>query len=237
MRWVSATRQQRCCCCCCCYRYCSWGANAWRHTLHPKKTSPPSPHQPSRGDNSSSVWLSLHTATPLFVVAMKSYRGFPGRCQVCKVGWIIDRLKIRGWTFPYSPGMECGKRKTAGNISKAPFKSHELNWTDMTWTSRPGYAKYRTCVDWLCAIGGPASRHMQLHRKAEKGTTFLLWINLLIRSVIWQHLVLLLLMNIIIDVTYLISGISTNFHRLLCKKCDVGYYVINHCVIKLMTTG
>ena len=38
----------------------------------------------------------------------------------------------------------------------------------------------------------------------------------------------LVLMNIIIDLTYLISGIYTNFCRLLCKKCDVGYYVINH---------
>ena len=28
-------------------------------------------------------------------------------------------------------------------------------------------------------------------------------------------------------------GISTNFHRLLCKKCDVGYYVINNEVMKL----
>jgi len=32
----------------------------------------------------------------------------------------------------------------------------------------------------------------------------------------------------VIDVTYLLSGIYTNFRRLLCKKCDVGYYVINH---------
>jgi len=32
----------------------------------------------------------------------------------------------------------------------------------------------------------------------------------------------------IIDVTYLVSGIFVNFHMLLCKKCDVGYYVINH---------
>ena len=54
--------------------------------------------------------------------------------------------------------------------------------------------------------------------------------------VIWQNLVLLLLTNIIIDVTYLISWIHTNFHRLLSKKCDVGYYVINH-VMKLMITG
>ena len=35
-------------------------------------------------------------------------------------------------------------------------------------------------------------------------------------------------MNIIVDVTYLISGIYTNFHTFVCKKCDVGYYVINH---------
>ena len=51
------------------------------------------------------------------------------------------------------------------------------------------------------------------------------------RNVIWQNLVLLLLTNIIIDVTNLNSGIYTNFRELLCKKCDVGYvgyYVINH---------
>jgi len=50
-------------------------------------------------------------------------------------------------------------------------------------------------------------------------------------------LVLLLLINIIVDVSYLISGIYTNFCRLLCKKCDVGYYVINHGVMKLMISG
>jgi len=41
-------------------------------------------------------------------------------------------------------------------------------------------------------------------------------------------------MNIITDVSYLISGIYTNFRSLLCKKCDVGYYVIKHGVMKLM---
>ena len=40
-------------------------------------------------------------------------------------------------------------------------------------------------------------------------------------------------MNIIIDVTYLTSGIYTYFLRLLCRKCDV----INHGVMKLMITG
>jgi len=35
--------------------------------------------------------------------------------------------------------------------------------------------------------------------------------------------VLLLLMNITVDATCLISGIYTNFRRLLRKKCDVGY--------------
>jgi len=44
-------------------------------------------------------------------------------------------------------------------------------------------------------------------------------------------------MNIIIDVTCLICGIYTDFHRLLCKKCDVEYYVIKHGVMKLMTAG
>jgi len=49
--------------------------------------------------------------------------------------------------------------------------------------------------------------------------------------------VLLLLINIIIDVSYLISGIYTNFFQLLRKKCDVGYYVINHGVMELMISG
>jgi len=44
-------------------------------------------------------------------------------------------------------------------------------------------------------------------------------------------------MNIIIDLSYLISGTYTNFCRLLYKKCDVGCYVINHGVMKLMITG
>ena len=45
-------------------------------------------------------------------------------------------------------------------------------------------------------------------------------------------------MNIVmIDVTYSISGICTNFRRLLRKKCDVGYYIIKHGVMKFMITG
>jgi len=43
-------------------------------------------------------------------------------------------------------------------------------------------------------------------------------------------------MNVVIDVTYLICWIYTNFRRLLCKKSDVGYYVISHGVMKLMIT-
>jgi len=34
-------------------------------------------------------------------------------------------------------------------------------------------------------------------------------------------------MNIIVDATYLISGIYTNFRTFLCTKCDVGCYAIN----------
>ena len=34
-------------------------------------------------------------------------------------------------------------------------------------------------------------------------------------------------MNIIIDVTYLVSSINTTFHIFLCKKCDIGYYIVN----------
>jgi len=44
-------------------------------------------------------------------------------------------------------------------------------------------------------------------------------------------------MNIIMDVTYLISGNYTNFRRLLCEKYHVVYYVINHGVLNLMITG
>jgi len=39
-------------------------------------------------------------------------------------------------------------------------------------------------------------------------------------------------MNIVIDVTYLICRIYTNFCACLCKKCDVGYYIINHGVYR-----
>ena len=50
-------------------------------------------------------------------------------------------------------------------------------------------------------------------------------------------------MNTIINATYLISGIYTNFCTFICKKCDVGYYAINrgvyfteedHVVIKFL---
>ena len=34
-------------------------------------------------------------------------------------------------------------------------------------------------------------------------------------------------MNIIVDVTYLISVIYTNFRTFLYKKCDIGYYIID----------
>ena len=44
-------------------------------------------------------------------------------------------------------------------------------------------------------------------------------------------------MNIIINVTYLFSGIYTNFRRLLCKNYHVGYHVINHGIMKLMNTS
>ena len=57
----------------------------------------------------------------------------------------------------------------------------------------------------------------------KKGTTFRLLIHLLACNAISQNLVLLLLVNIIVDVTYLISGIYTNFHTFLRRKCDIGY--------------
>ena len=39
-------------------------------------------------------------------------------------------------------------------------------------------------------------------------------------------------MNIIVDVIYLISGLYTKLCTFQCKKCDVGYYVINHGVYR-----
>jgi len=89
----------------------------------------------------------------------------------------------------------------------------------------------RACRARSEAFSDPAWRPL-LHRRQKKGTTFLSWLNLLICNAIWQNLVLLLLMNIIVDVTYLISRISTNFHTFLCKKCDIGCYVINHGVFR-----
>ena len=52
-----------------------------------------------------------------------------------------------------------------------------------------------------------SAQSKQIHSEAKKKEPLLLWINLLIRNVMWRNLVLLLLLNIIIDVTYLISGI------------------------------
>jgi len=45
-----------------------------------------------------------------------------------------------------------------------------------------------------------------------------------------KKIVFLLLMNIIIDATYFIPRIYTNFCTFLCELCDVGYYVINCCI-------
>jgi len=44
-------------------------------------------------------------------------------------------------------------------------------------------------------------------------------------------------MNAVIYFIYLISGILRYFRRLLCKKCVVKYYVINHAVMKLLING
>ena len=76
--------------------------------------------------------------------------------------------------------------------------------------------KSENITNWL--EGNMSAIHRLYTVRQKKGTTFLLWINLLIHNVIWQDVVLLLLMNIIVDVTYLISGIYTKFRRLLCKS-------------------
>jgi len=53
------------------------------------------------------------------------------------------------------------------------------------------------------------NRLLFVTKRQKKGTTFLLWINPFL-----QNLVLLLLMSIIIDVNYLISGTDTNLNRM-----------------------
>jgi len=61
---------------------------------------------------------------------------------------------------------------------------------------------------------------VKLHREAEKRYHFSFMNKSLICNVIRQNLVFLLLMNIVKDVTYLISGIYvySNLHTFLYKK-------------------
>jgi len=144
-------------------------------------------------------------------------------------------------------GTGCLCRLTYGGftIARLQFSSVQRLWTRL----KASYSDTTGCTTEpvgqptvSCKLRGGRSHRlyavyvrsmaMFIHREAGKTlTTFLLWINLLIRNVNWQNSVLLLLLNIIIDDTYLISGIYTNFHRLLCEKCDVGYYVIYHGVM------
>ena len=58
-------------------------------------------------------------------------------------------------------------------------------------------------------------------KKEPRHFSFINRLHLLIRNLIGQNLALLLLENIIIDITCLISGIYSNFRRLLCKKCEI----------------
>ena len=81
---------------------------------------------------------------------------------------------------------------------------------------------------------------LHLHRKAEKRNHFsFMNKSFNTRNVIWQNLVLLFLMNIIVDVTFLFlefTLISAGY----CAKSvtyDITRYVVNHGVMKPMTTG
>jgi len=69
-------------------------------------------------------------------------------------------------------------------------------------------------------IGAVAQTY--LYREAEKKNRFSFY------ELNTQCNLTKLLVNIIIDVIYLISGIYTNFRTFLCKKCDLGDYVINN---------
>ena len=110
------------------------------------------------------------------------------------------------------------------NYCKATWTIHASLWSA---SSDPLFTRITSLGGLLCGMNTnnqSANQHGKHYTiRQKKGTTFLLWIKLSIRNVIWQNLALLLSRKIIIAVTCLICGIYTNF-----RTCDVGYYVINH---------
>jgi len=73
-----------------------------------------------------------------------------------------------------------------------------------------------------------------VHREAEKSIHF----SFMSKSFNTQCNLTKCSILIVNEYVYcLLTGIYTNFRRLLCKKCDVRYYVIKHGVMKLMITG
>ena len=103
-------------------------------------------------------------------------------------------VSLRRW----QPGPSC------------PVLHPEAQWPLMWWQ--------RSSVDWQLHTSSqpapkkPARHAVNNHRTLDNTTTNT-------HNIIWQNSVLLLLVNIIIDVTSLICGVYTNFCRLLCKKC------------------
>ena len=122
----------------------------------------------------------------------------------------------------------------------------------ISWTSAPRSRQITTPIPYLSILYRPdalsdaqptVSRHRRhtVYKKTGHETSSLnskytvrqkkrnhfSFMNILLCNVIWQNLVLLLLW--ILSWNYLFNFWNlTNFHTFLCKKCDVGYYVINH---------
>jgi len=76
------------------------------------------------------------------------------------------------------------------------------------------------------------TRQMIYTVRQKKETTFHLRINLFNMQCNLTKFSTLIVSVSIMDANYLVTGMYTNFRRLLCKKCDVGYYVINHGVMR-----
>ena len=137
------------------------------------------------------------------------------------ISWAICKSapRSRQITTP-APHHSVFYRPDALPAAQPTASKHWRHWSAITWTniSRSVYVQ----------DGGKKSTGIGMEQNfvtvtvctpwGRKKSLFFFWINLLIRSVIWQNLVLLLLVNIFIDVTHLILGIYTNFCMLLCAK-------------------
>ena len=104
------------------------------------------------------------------------------------------------------------------NLPHWPAQTTDELHEDMNWDTQTDRHKNTALPDAQPTV----SKHWrQLHCDTENIKHFSFMKKSFNSNVIWQNLELLLLVNIIVNVTYLISGIYTNFCRLLRRKCDV----------------